>query len=140
MGIDSRPVYKFSYDFSTQGGRVGIIPLAGLNIPMYSIVYGGVLDIITGFTSGGSPYLSLKINKHNDLLSQLIYSNAIWANTGLKAIIPVMTAATAVKLTNVNDRPCLRIDGGDVDGNTVTAGKFNLFLIIIPPSSPPQDL
>ena len=127
-GISKRLVRKYTYDFSIQGGAVSTIPLIGSDMPLNAIVYGGLYDLITAFTSGASPYVSIELNKHNDLVSSLIYSNAAWANTGLHAIIPVMTAATSIKLTTVsNRRPCIRITGGDAD--TVTAGKFNLFLV-----------
>ena len=125
-----RLVYKYSYDFAVQGGAVATIPLAGLDLDYQDIIYGGLIDVITGMTSSGSPYLSLEINVHNDLKSSLIYSNTVWADTGLKAIIPVMTAGSSVKVSTASKRrPSLRIAGGDADA--VTAGKFNLYLVIL---------
>ena len=129
-GISARFYEKYTYDFSLLGGAVETIPLIGSDLPQNAIVYGGAYDLITAFTSGASAYCSLELNIHNDLVSSLIYSNAAWNTTGMHAIIPVMTAATAIKITTVsNRRPCLRITGGDAD--IITAGKFNLFLVYL---------
>lgn len=86
---------KVTYDFAELGGAVGAIPL-GLTLPDNAIIWDGCGDILTAFTStAGTGTIALGANTTNDLLG------AVDADTlsGVFAIIPVGTAATAVKLT-----------------------------------------
>jgi len=122
-GAKSRGVAKFTFDFAVQGGTVGDIVLNGDPLPSKAIVWDGVVDILTPLTDGSDGTSALSTAQSaNDLISDTANSGAPWSSTGLKAIVPVGTQATAIKLT-AERKPKLVVAGHDL-----TAGKFNLFL------------
>lgn len=91
------------YDFSVQGGATGTINLldskgVALKLPANFVITNVIIDNITNPTSTASTTdISIGINSTADLLA--IIDETAFDGTGLKAGIPVGTAATAVKVT-----------------------------------------
>ena len=73
----------------------------GVTIPDNAVVFDGYVDMTTAFLgAAGSTTVALELNGSADILAAVTYTNgAVWNSTGIKAIIPVGTAATAVKMT-----------------------------------------
>ena len=119
---------KGLYDFSVQGGAQGTINLddtlnefgatGDITIPDNSIVWSGIADVVTDPTSGGSATVALGLNTTTDILG----ATAIASVTGLLALVPVGTAATAVKMTAAQT---LDMTIGTAD---LTAGYINVYL------------
>lgn len=117
-GLGVMGVARATYDFAVDGGAVSSIGL-GVTIPDNAIIVGGVLDIVTAFTStGGTGTIALDSEGAGDLLA------AVDADTlsGVVALIPVWTAATAIKMTAANE---LTIT---IATAAITAGKAVLFV------------
>ena len=121
-GAQFKGIAKFQYDYNVHGGLVSAINITGDPLPDGAIVYGGVLDVITALTGAGAT-VALSINAANDLVSAAAISGAPWSTTGLKAIVPIATAATSIKLT------AERYVVATITGAVLTAGKFNLTII-----------
>ncbi len=109
-------VAKVTYDFAFHGGAIGAI-LLPLALPANAIIFDGVIDVVTAPTSGGSATIALGFNTATDMKA----ATAIASYTGLVALVPVGTAATAVKLTA--DRQLTLT----VATAALTAGKVNFF-------------
>ena len=122
-GSSFHGIAKFQYDFAVQGGTAGAITLSGDALPPGAVIYGGVIDVITALGSAGAATAALSIEGANDLVSATVVSGAPWSTTGIKAIVPVATAATSIKLTAART---LTLTVAIADLN---AGKFNLFLV-----------
>ena len=93
---------RFVYDFSVLGGAVSTIPLLDEQgnpaiLPLASLVLSVVLDVVTAVTSAGSATVAFGCNSTTDLLGATAKASL---GTGLVAGIPVMTAATAVKIVS----------------------------------------
>lgn len=125
-------IYKAKYDFSVHGGAVGSIsldddvgdlsnPLGTVNasIPNKFVVYGGFIDIVTTLTSGGAATIAVGLNTTTDIKAATAVAS--WT-AGIMAIVPVATAASAVKLTA--DREVVIT----VATAALTAGKFFVHL------------
>jgi hypothetical protein len=110
-------ILKVTYNFATDGGAVSTIELP-VTVPSGAIVYGGLIDVDTAPTSGGSATIALGLNTNTDLLA----ATAIASVTGRVAIVPVFTAASAVKTTA--DRK-LKLT---IAVAALTAAKFDIYL------------
>lgn len=116
-------VMKAVYDFTKLGGASGatlvLRDAAGGEavLPAGAIIIGGVTDEVTAVTVSGAS-ISFGINTTVDLLAAT--AGATFA--GVQAIIPVHTAASAVKVTAESGVTAT------ITGGTVTAGKINVFL------------
>lgn len=108
---------KCTYDYDVHGGAVGAIELP-LDLPDNAIIWTGVADVVTAPTSGGSATIALGVNTATDLKA----ATAIASWTGLVALVPVGSAATAVKLTA--DRTLTLT----IATAALTAGLINFFL------------
>lgn len=108
---------KATYDFTVHGGVIGDNTL-DLKLPDNAIVYGGLIDVVTAPTSGGSATVALKIEGAADLLA----ATAIASVTGQLDTVPDGTATNAVKLTEERTLTMT------VATAALTAGKFNIFL------------
>ena len=73
----------------------------GITIPDNAVVWDGYIDVTTGLSSTGvTATIALELNGSADILAAVAYTNASGLNAaGLKAVIPVGTAATGVKMT-----------------------------------------
>ncbi len=115
---------KAVWDFAVQGGAVGTLNLKDdqgdeIVLPAGAIITGGMIDVLTAMDSaGGTGTIALGANTGVDLLA------AVDADTlsDLVAIVPVGTAATAVKLTAASN---VKLDIGT---EALTAGKIAVYL------------
>lgn len=114
--------YRATYDFAVQGGAIGTITLAPY-IPANVIVYGGFFDVVTTFT-GATNTLAIGLNTTTDLLAATAI--ATYGTIGMHAIIPVATAAAAVKSTAQRQIVLTLATAA------VTAGKLFLYLLTAP--------
>ena len=121
-GLNAGRVAKYTYDFATLGGAVSTITLTGDALPANAIVIGGFMEVLTLLAAGLNATGALQLEGANDLLAATVIAGAPWSSIGRKAIIPVFTAASAVK-TSVARTPALVVGVA-----AVTSGKFNLFL------------
>jgi hypothetical protein len=92
-------IARATYSFAVDGGAQGLItPATNVTIPNKAIIIGGIIDITTAFTSGGSATISCGTSAGSSATS-LKAATAVASWTGLLAIVPVFTAATMVKMT-----------------------------------------
>lgn len=114
---------KAQYDFSADGGAVGLItPASNCIIPDNAIILGGIIDILTTFTSGGSATIAVGTSAGSST-SSLKGATAVGSwSAGLLAVVPVFTAATMVKLS-AQGQVTLTVAVADL-----TAGKANIIL------------
>jgi hypothetical protein len=118
---------KMTYDFAVDGGVQGLItPTNSPTIPNKAIILGGVIDITTTLTSGGSATIALGTSAGSSA-SALKTATAVatWAAGVTVPVTPVFTAATYVKLTAAG-RLTLTVATADL-----TAGKFDVNVIYV---------
>lgn len=104
----------------------------GLKLPAGAIVLQGLVDVVTTFTSAtDAATIALRIQSANDLVSAIAISNGAnpW-DAGLKATVPVDTAATAIKLTAEREVQAV------VAVETLTAGKLRVYVRYYLPTLP----
>lgn len=119
---------KGVYDFAVHGGAVSTINLddslnefgstGNVVIPNGSVVWSGVIDTLTQGATSASGTFSIGLNTTTDLKA----ATAAASINGLVALVPVGSAATAVKMTA--DRTLTT----SIATGAVTAGKFNVYL------------
>lgn len=91
---------KAQYDFSVDGGAVSTItPTSNTTIPANAIILGGIIDVLTTFTSGGSATIAVGTSAGSSTTSLKAATAVATYTAGLLAVVPVFTAATMVKLT-----------------------------------------
>jgi hypothetical protein len=125
-GLHASRVARIPYDFAVDGGAIGNIDLP-VTLPDKAIILDGLYDVVTTFTTAGADAgtiaLTMGAQAANMLVVAIAVSNGANAwDAGLHDIVPVGTAATAVKLTAAR---AVRIVIG---GQAVTAGKLIGFL------------
>jgi len=98
-GNVTRGVARASID-ATDLASVGTNSL-GITIPDNAIAWDGYVDVTTGFSGTGvASTVALELNGSADILAAVTVTNASGFNAaGIKAIVPVGTAASAVKMT-----------------------------------------
>ncbi len=121
-------VAKATYDFAVDGGAMATItPAANATIPINAIIMGGAINNITVETSGGGATIALGLSAGGGgaaaLLAAAAISGAPWSSTGIKAIIPVFSAATMIKMTAAG------VITLTVATATLTAGKFDVEVV-----------
>lgn len=123
-------VYRGEYSFAIDGGAIGAIALRASQgsqgpIPSGSVILEAFLDVTTLFTTGTAATMALSVEGANDLVSATVVSGAPYSTTGLKATLPVFTAASMIK-TTAERSPTATIATG-----TVTAGVLALVIFYI---------
>lgn len=113
-------VAKFVYDFAKDGGAVGAVVVGAGMLPNGAIVNGGTVHVDTAVTSGGSATVALGIETATDVLGAT--GKASFTLGARLDVVPVRTAATAVKTTASRG---LTVTIGTA---TLTAGKITVFL------------
>lgn len=100
-GLGAVRYAKSLYDFAVDGGAVSaILPVSGATLPNKAIILGGVLDIVTTFTSGGSATLALGTSAGSAANSILAATAVASLTAGVTTVlIPKFTAATLIKMT-----------------------------------------
>lgn len=122
------PMYavRGRYDFAVDGGAVGDIDLTyDAQIPANAIVIGGLIEVDTALTSGGSATVALKVEGAADILAATAFGSAPWSSTGRKSVIPVFTGVTSVKTT------AARKIQATIATAALTAGVFDVVLFYI---------
>ena len=113
------------YDFAVDGGAISTItPVTGFKLPDNAIILDGMVDVITTCVSATD---AATIAIQSEAAGDIVVAKAISAggddwDAGLQAIIPLGTAATAVKLTAARDIKIV------IAVEAVTAGKFHIIL------------
>ena len=124
-------VARGEYDFASDGGTAGAISLlpADQAIPSGAIVLGAylVVDTVMGPVAA-TPTGALGLETTTDLQAAAAYNAAPWATTGLKALAPVMTVASAIVLTAAR-----RITFTIASANG-TGGKFSVYVVYLDPA------
>lgn len=123
-GTQGLKSYRGEYDFAVDGGAVSTIVLRSNDgpIPAGSYVVEGLVEVLTPFTTAAGATAALTVEGANDVVSATIVSGAPYSTTGIKDIVPTLTAATIIK-TTVDRAPSIVIATG-----AVTAGKLRLVL------------
>lgn len=130
-GLASVGNAKMTYNFAADGGAIATItPINSPTIPAGAIILGGVVDLTTAITSNGGNTATIGLGlgagaQVASLLAPIVVSNAQWTPAGLKALIPVFTAASAVKVAAAS-RLTLT-----VAVQTLTAGVFDVNLAYV---------
>ncbi|SRR6266566_425992 len=115
------------YSFATDGGAISTIILRSASgaIPIGSYILEAFMEVTTGFTTGTAATAALQVEAANDLQTATIVSGAPYSTTGIKALVPVFTAATMIK-TTADRAPSIVIATG-----TVTAGVLHLIIFYV---------
>lgn len=113
---------RWTYSFAVNGGGTGTIAMTGPTLPIGAAVIGGTLDVQTAITGGAT--VAIQLQAANDIISAAADSGAPWSTTGIKAIVPVFTAATTKKVATSVKTPSLVVTVA-----AITAGILNLTLV-----------
>jgi len=122
-GLSRVRVATATYDFAVDGGAVSAIGL-GVTLPDNAIMLDGMVDVVTTLTSAGdTATVAIHAESANDLVTAVAINDGgnPW-DAGLHAIIPLGTAASAVKLTAAREITAT------IAVEDVTAGKFVVFV------------
>lgn len=127
-GTDRIKTAVGEYDFAVDGGPVGQLTLRssgalGAGLPNGAVVTGGYVEVDTALTSGGAATVSVDSEGAGDIVAATLVSNALWASTGRKSVVPAGTGATSVKTTTGT-----RSIKATVAVAALTAGKFRVVL------------
>jgi hypothetical protein len=92
---------RAKYDFAVDGGAVSTITVATNGIiPDNAIILGGMLNATTALTSGGSATIAVGTSAGSSASSiKAATAVASYSADALLAVVPLWTAATAVKMT-----------------------------------------
>jgi hypothetical protein len=116
---------QVTFDHATSGTQGA--HASTLTIPDNAIIFGGFIDVIEGLTSAANTAtVAIHVLGANDIVTATIVSNAQWTSIGIKAVVPVFSAATAIKLTAAKHIT------STVATQDLTAGNFvvNLFYVV----------
>ena len=126
-GTRELKTYTADYSFAVDGGAISAIPLRSPDgpIPSGSYILEAFMEVTTGFTTGTAATAALSVEAANDLQTATLVSGAPYSTTGIKALVPVFTAATMIK-TTAERSPTITIATG-----TVTAGVLHLVIFYV---------
>jgi hypothetical protein len=113
------------YDFAVDGGAVGTIAITAEKIPANAIILGGLVEVDTAVTSGGSATVAVQVEGAGDIVAAAAVSGAPWSTTGRKSVVPAFTGATTVKTTAARDISIV------VAAAALTAGVVDVYLAYI---------
>jgi hypothetical protein len=113
------------YDFTVDAGAQGTIVIGAEKIPALAVILGGLVEVDTAVTSGGSATVAVQVEAANDIVNAAAISGAPWSTTGRKSVIPAFTGATSVKTTVARD---IKIVIATAD---LTAGVFDVLLAYV---------
>jgi len=125
-GLFAARVAIATYDFSVDGGTIGAID-SGITIPDNAIILGGMVDKLTTCTSAtDAGTMAIHAEGANDLVTAVaISSGTSWDAPGLVDLIPVHTAATAIKCTAARNITFT------IAVEDFTAGKFTVAVFYV---------
>ena len=103
--INNKQVGYWDYDFARDAGAIGMVTMAGPNLPVGAIVDNGIVKVETAVTSAGAPTVALHITAAQDVLAETL-KGALTLNALIDAVpdaaasaVSVATAAKGVTLT-----------------------------------------
>jgi len=118
-------VARARYNFAVDGGAIGAIDLLPTpSIPAGSYIVGGFMEVDT-IVAGAGASVAVNVESAGDLVAAAAVSGAPWSTTGIKAVVPVFTAATLIKTT------AARKVVATVSAAVLTAGAFDVVLFYI---------
>lgn len=117
----AKRVAYYEYDFAIDGGAVGDITLRGPGLPAGAIVTDGKIHVHNAITSGGAATAAMKIESADDVLAAT--AKATLALNALLDVVPVRTAATAIRVTSNGKKVVMTVGTA-----ALTAGKLVLAL------------
>lgn len=119
VGAGGAQVAKATFDFTVDGGAIATItPVSSPTIPANAIVFGGLIDVVVAPLGGGASIaIGFGSGAQNAALKG---ATAVGTYTlgAILALVPVWTAASAVKVT-ADSQITFTVSGG-----TLTAGKI----------------
>ncbi len=120
-------VARAKYSFAVDGGVVGLItPATTATLPINSIVLGGLINVTTACTSGGSATIAVGTSAGSSASSlKTATAVATFSSAAMLATVPVFTAASAVKLSAAGS---ITVTVATAD---LTAGIFEVSLFYI---------
>ncbi len=110
-GLHTRQIARATYDFAVDGGTTGAVTSLGVTIPDNAVIIGGYIDVTTG-TLPLTTTFAIQLNTGNDIYA----ASTNLQDVGISAIVPVYTAATAVKTTNDMDLSWVTMVGNATQG------------------------
>jgi hypothetical protein len=119
---------KFQYDFSLDGGAIGLItPGNSPIIPAKAIILGGTIDVTTALTSGGSATIALGLSAGGGGAAAILAATAVasWTAGITLVTIPKFTTATYIKMT-ADGRMTLTVATA-----ALLTGVFNVNLVYV---------
>ncbi len=126
IGLGVLRVAHVKYDFAVDGGVAGeIIPVGTATIPANAIVIGGIINpIVAPLAAGGAANISIGTHAGSSATSlKAATPKGTYTIDSLLATVPVLTAATAFKMTAAGQ---VNIT---VDTNNLTAGVIEIFVV-----------
>lgn len=133
-GLGAAGNAKATYDFATDGGAISTItPTNSPTIPINAIILGGVLEVQVVPVGGGA---SIGVGLGSgaqvaSLLAATAIAGAPWSTTGMKAVIPLFTVATYVKVAAATRLTFT------VSATPLSAGRFNVNVVYLQGNSVP---
>lgn len=118
---------KMTYDFSVDGGAIGLItPQYTPTLPQGAIILGGVIDITTALTSTGAATIALGFGAGAQVASlKGATAVASYALGTTLVLIPIFTGATVLKVA-ADTRMTLT-----VAAVALNAGKMDVNLVYV---------
>lgn len=117
-GLGLQKTAKMTYDFTVDGGAIStIVPVNSPTLPDDAIIVGGVIEITVAPSGASTIAIGTSAGSSNASLKAATAAATYALNTQIP-LIPVWTAASAVKLTAAG-RINMTIAGG-----ALGAGKF----------------
>jgi hypothetical protein len=125
VGLGALRYAKATYDFAVDGGAVSLItPASNAIIPINAVILGGIIDVITPFTTSASGTMAIGTSA-GSAANSIKAALAAASYTGLVAVVPVFTAATMFKMSAAGSITCTIATGA------LTAGKANIILAYV---------
>ena len=91
--------FELDVDTTVADGLIGTFS-TGIKLPDNAIVMDGMIDVTSTFTSSSdSGTIAIQVEGADDIIAAVAISTGTSWDAGLKDVVPVNTAATAVKTT-----------------------------------------
>ena len=101
IGLGVVRTARAKYSFAVDGGVSGLItPASNSTIPINAIIWGGLVNVTSALTSGGSATIAIGTSAGSSANSlKLATAVATYSSAAILPVIPVQTAGTAIKLS-----------------------------------------
>jgi hypothetical protein len=119
-GLEAGGRFNFLFDFAKHGGAVGTITVGPKLIPPETVIFSGVIRVVTAVTSGGSATIAMHLSSSEDIIAATGKSS--YSLDALLDVVPVGTAATSILCTAATQLSVV------IAVDTLTAGKIEVSL------------